>query len=319
MNKNNFFSLILVLALLTSCSSCIKSNDTSYFVYEHQINDTLNNLYHKNQYLFYEDFNNHCVYNKIVFAMPETYKKVVNFSDERFYNFLCCFSMINLEKKIRDIIIAECNDEEQAIDYQKFLNDSYVTKEYSRNGKFVYLESFIAYLVLYGKPLEKEGFLYYELENGESLLFGDSCVCKKQPNTKETLEIPEWVTIVGAGAPLVYPYRVHNPSAKTLIIPDGIKEIKQMAFSYSIYENVILPSSLETINSYAFDYNEKLKYVVIPKNVKYIGERVFSNGKIFCEAKRKPDGWNDNFAVNYAKVYYANEWKYDENGVPQIK
>ena len=30
-------------------------------------------------------------------------------------------------------------------------------------------------------------------------------------------------------------------------------------------------------------------------------------------------GWNYIFETDKAKVYYANEWYYDENVVPQIK
>ena len=42
----------------------------------------------------------------------------------------------------------------------------------------------------------------------------------------------------------------------------------------------------------------------------------FSNGNIFCEVSSKPDEWDKDFAVQNAKVYWAGEWEYNEDGIP---
>ena len=97
-----------------------------------------------------------------------------------------------------------------------------------------------------------------------------------------------------------------------------ISTIKSFAFTGAPYKHIKLSNTLETIHVGAF-YMFNLEYVVIPKSVTFIGMEAFSSGNIFCEVKSKPSGWDDRFAFYKAKVYYADEWEYDENGVPQIK
>ena len=338
--KSKTLTLLLLSMLIIPLSSCeeksnnelsvtdstnesiIESSNIEYEDLSHEITDSLNNMVHKNieaidKYFFHTY---HSVYEYRVFGSPDLYKENFPFKLDECYNFQSSFTFINLEYNYCDIYISECVTEQQAIEYQSFLNNYYINeREYSRIGRFVFLDCQIAYLVFYGAPLEKDGFLYYELENGKTLLFGDVCNCENEIKTSVTeTVIPNWVDVIG-GAPGRAPYSRHNPNSNTLIISENVKEIKPMGFFESKFNKVIFPHSLKTIHSFAFNYNFNLNEVIIPESVNYIGERVFCAGNIFCEAKSKPSGWDENFAYNEAKVYYADEWEYDENGVPQIK
>ena len=220
-----------------------------------------------------------------------------------------------------DKYIFRCYTNIEAIKLQKLLNieETYNFDTYTRDGKFVYIDCQISYLFLYGEPLEKEGYLYYELDNGDILLFGDVCNCESKVKSENTETIiPNWVNIIGGG-PYNSFYNLHQPKAKTLIIPDSVKEIKTFAFIYSKYEKIVLSNGLEKIDSEAFKDCKNLKEVVIPKSVEHIGYHAFTYGTLYCEAESKPKGWNQYFAGENVKVYYANEWEYDENGNPKVK
>ena len=58
---------------------------------------------------------------------------------------------------------------------------------------------------------------------------------------------------------------------------------------------------------------------MIPESVEYIGYHAFTSGKLYCEAKTKPAGWNKYFVGKEVNVYYADQWEYDENGKPKLK
>ena len=68
----------------------------------------------------------------------------------------------------------------------------------------------------------------------------------------------------------------------------------------------------------AFRECNNLKDIVIPKSVEYIRANAFTSGTLFCEAKNKPIGWETGFASKNVKVYYADEWTYDENNNPVL-
>lgn len=66
----------------------------------------------------------------------------------------------------------------------------------------------------------------------------------------------------------------------------------------------------------AFRECNNLKDIVIPESVESIEANAFTSGRLFCEAKSKPKGWKKGFASKNVKVYYADEWTYDENNNP---
>ena len=87
-----------------------------------------------------------------------------------------------------------------------------------------------------------------------------------------------------------------NPKLKTVILNEGLEYIGDMAF----YE---CPS---------------LEYVVIPESVIDIGYLAFTSGILYIEAESKPAKWDRSFYGGTAKVYWGNEWEYNEEGIPVV-
>lgn len=71
--------------------------------------------------------------------------------------------------------------------------------------------------------------------------------------------------------------RVGNDTVSTYTIPAGIKHIAANAFQASSVSNIEIPSSVETIGSYAFSTVYNLTSMVIPESVKQLGDGVFIN------------------------------------------
>ena len=312
--KQKFLIFILILFMIPLCGCYADSTNKMY------------DMFHENKENIKKYYEAHSHYSSFVSLSVKDFKEYYKTDNEDFYNFeiIIAFSdncIDQLKGSWFDKYIFRCHTNNEAIKLQKLLNieETYNFDTYTRDGKFVYIDCQISYLFLYGEPLEKEGYLYYELDNGDILLFGDVCNCEsevKNENTKTV--IPSWVNIIGGG-PYNSFYNLHQPKAKTLIIPESVKEIKTFAFIYSKYENIVLSNGLEKIDSEAFKDCKNLKEVVIPKSVEHIGYHAFTYGTIYCEAESKPEGWNQYFAGDGVKVYYANEWEYDENGNPKVK
>lgn len=67
----------------------------------------------------------------------------------------------------------------------------------------------------------------------------------------------------------------------TIIVPEGIREISELAFLDVNAKKIILPSTLEVIGSQAFSSCAELLEINIPENVNFIGSSAFSNcGKL---------------------------------------
>lgn len=91
------------------------------------------------------------------------------------------------------------------------------------------------------------------------------------------------VFFVGDTELLFYPA---GKKDKTYSIPEGVRFIWGDAFASSQYlEEVVLPSSLEEVESYAFYECSALKSVTIPARVTMLGEGVFVNCKSLTEIK----------------------------------
>ena len=118
----------------------------------------------------------HCLYEQIECRTKDTYNK--KYKDENLLTNLQFESVIYARVpggKLHAIII-HCHEEHETIEIQKKLNyysfDSTNLDTYMITNNYVYFDSKLSYLFLLGVPLEKDGFLYYELENNETLLFG---------------------------------------------------------------------------------------------------------------------------------------------------
>ncbi len=64
------------------------------------------------------------------------------------------------------------------------------------------------------------------------------------------------------------------------IIPDGVEEIMNFAFSYSNLEKIVIPKSVTTIRYSAFEFCKNLKSAIIPEGVKELDNSAFR----FCTA-----------------------------------
>ena len=105
-------------------------------------------------------------------------------------------------------------------------------------------------------------------------------------------------------------------SITDLICNASLEYIGAFAFyGVDTLKYVYFNSKIEVIEGNSF-YDCPIEYVVIPKSVKYIGIGAFNNGNIFCEVSSKPDKWDKDFAFGNAKVYWAGEWEYNEDGIP---
>ena len=114
-----------------------------------------------------------------------------------------------------------------------------------------------------------------------------------------------------------------NVSLKEVIIQEGIKAIDNSAFlSASKLEKVTLPSTLESIGSYAF-YMTNIKEIVIPKSVTKIAGYAFYNQNspmvIYLEHNEIPEGWGSSWYLGDATIYLQDEWTYNEQGQPILK
>lgn len=131
-------------------------------------------------------------------------------------------------------------------------------------------------------------------------------------SNNETIYVPDAKEIVANSC-------VFHTNIKSVHMNDNIEKINYGAF-YGCYnlENVYLNNGLKEIDSFAFYRCFSLKYVVIPDSVEIIKKNTFSDGIIYCEAVEKPEGWDAQFASSPAKIYWGNEWEYNEEGVPVV-
>ncbi|MBE5747019.1 MAG: leucine-rich repeat domain-containing protein [Clostridiales bacterium] len=92
---------------------------------------------------------------------------------------------------------------------------------------------------------------------------------------------------------------LNNELVTQLIIPDGVTRIGEGAFcGYDDLTKIVIPDSVTSIGRYAFSYCDGLAEIVIPDSVTSIGDSVFydcSKLIIYCEAERKPDGWDEDW------------------------
>ena len=66
----------------------------------------------------------------------------------------------------------------------------------------------------------------------------------------------------------------YKGDAKDVVIPTGVQRIKPSAFGIRL-NSVLLPETLLTIESWAFEGQDKIKEILIPDSVCWIGDRAF--------------------------------------------
>lgn len=123
------------------------------------------------------------------------------------------------------------------------------------------------------------------------------------------ITIPDGVTDIMKGA-FVYCSLLQKVS-----MPDSVKYIGDIAFSICIsLTDIEIPSGVEKIGDLAFSDCISLTNIVIPESVVEMGSRVFDNCgeelKIKCEAKSKPDSWDNQWNYRLYMEFYEVEWGY---------
>ena len=106
-----------------------------------------------------------------------------------------------------------------------------------------------------------------------------------------------------------------NSNKSKVYLPD-IYEVKTSGMINNYIQEIVCNDSVKIINSFAFTYYQNLYYFVVPESVEYIGYCALACPIIYCEAESKPEGWDENFAAEGAKIYYKGEWEYNEFGKP---
>ena len=118
----------------------------------------------------------------------------------------------------------------------------------------------------------------------------------------------------------------YNGDKKDIIIPRTfyrlgstytVTSIGKEAF-YGMYcghiEGIVLPDSITNISERAFYSAYSLRNIIIPKNVKSVGEDAFRYCDmltIYCESETKPDGWAETWNSSNKPVY----WGINENNL----
>lgn len=148
---------------------------------------------------------------------------------------------------------------------------------------------------------------------GDNYITLDNTIFLTNISNEEILYIPEVKEIAKISCFL-------NTNIKKVYMSTNLEKINNGAFNCCFnLENVYLNDGLKVIDDYSFYHCESLKYIVLPESVEKIGNYAFSHGIIYCEALEKPEGWEENFAYRQAKVYWGNEWEYNEEGIPVLK
>ena len=246
-------------------------------------------------------------YKEIFFSSSTNYvfldKKQL--SDAEYLRYSTLYK-INFEELVivEDISNSTCSylffkgDKEE---FQKSVKEKFRYYAYI-NGFYVFDFAWV-YEFLFGLP--KGNGELYALHNNE-VLFGFQDEMKDKAVT-----LPKGVKIA-AGL-----LNIDKGEISKLVCNAELIRIGTWAFrGLTSLTEVVLNQGLKEIGEKAFNGCVNLRKIVIPKSVEVIYSEAFTSTAVYCEVESKPDGWEDDFAVENAKVYYANEWHYDDAGNP---
>lgn len=319
---------VLIILAMISLSSC-KGKEKSYFEklydenYKTVINEyeTLNYLkkYKKYSYRQYKIYN----FVGIVWVPCGLYDIDEILDKYKFVNIIISEFYKRNEGCQPEII--ECLNEEDAKKLSEELSKGMYSFFYKEN--IVYNSTLFSVLFINGNSAKIDKGLVYS-DDGKIL------IGKNERLTFSEFEIPEQTEVLGQFSLYL------TETVKKIICNDNLKKITRTAlavmkdleevvlneglttlgpacFDYCLKLNKInIPSTLKEIYTLAFYDCESLEYIVIPKNVEYIGRKVFNKTNVYCEVESKPDAWDDEFICEDAKVYWAGEWEYNEDGIP---
>ena len=102
-----------------------------------------------------------------------------------------------------------------------------------------------------------------------------------------------------------------------MVIPEGVTSIGSYAFSGRTgLTNITIPDSVTSIGQDAFEGCTGLTSITIPSSVTSIGKKAFIHCPaltIYCEAKSKPTGWNNDWNPNNRPVVWGAQMMTNSN------
>lgn len=213
------------------------------------------------------------------------------------YNNIICIKKNESYKPI----MYEFDNEEEAKTTAEFMNKA-IDSVYFYDENIIYNDYFASY-VLFGDT---------KIVN-DHILSSDGKYYLTSISTEEILYLPSVIEIKSNA------FEAHS-NIKEIICNEELERINNIAFAACpSLEKVLLNSTLKYIGKKAFILCPNLTYIVVPESVEYIGEEAFDKGIVYCEAKSKPENWNKNFANPNVKVYWKDQWEYNEFGNPSPK
>lgn len=162
--------------------------------------------------------------------------------------------------------------------------------------------------------------------NGATLSLSKNAKMLKYEGTKlvrcdkrykiDSVIIPDGTTSISSLA-----FHCHE-KITSVYIPDSVTELGVGAFwGCESLENINIPRNIKSIGSEAF-CNTRITSVVIPSSVEEMGWGVFQacNATIYCELLKPGTKWDEEWLEYFdGTLYWADEWYYDTNGVPQAR
>lgn len=179
-------------------------------------------------------------------------------------------------------------------------NNFYNSDIYCLRNNILFIENSANYLLLGDKCTKKNNFLV----NDDIFL--------RTYVVNNNLSIPNDITKVAN-------FACRGTNITSIICGESLEVIGYGAFGLcDNLEKVIFNKNVKKILTCAFASSNNLGSIIIPSSVEYIGEYAFTSGTLYCEASEKPDGWDDEFAASNVKVYWKDEWYYDDNNIPRL-
>ena len=132
----------------------------------------------------------------------------------------------------------------------------------------------------------------------------DNCAFANCRNL-EDISLPDSIQLIKADA-------FHNcRSLESIRIPENCIFLGSSVFAGCLsIKSIRLPDRLETIRDWTFAGCLSMRSIFIPASVKKVGPNCFNGDKdltIYAEAPSKPEGWNDDFNPNKAKVVWGSK------------
>ena len=84
-----------------------------------------------------------------------------------------------------------------------------------------------------------------------------------------------------------------------------VQSIDACAGAFSTFKEINIPSTIKEIKKFAFSNNKSITSIYIPKNVLYMGERIFTgclNVVVNIEHSEVPSSWDEYWKTSNVSV-----------------